>query len=632
LSRMSYLNVTYPNQIEPAPGDDLSGKKIVQVACGYYHTIFLDDNGNVYSCGLNSVGQLGYTNDGGVETPRKITPGTGDDLLDKTIVQVACGWYHTIFLDDNGNVYSCGENNNGQLGYTNDGNVETPRKITPATGDDLIGKTIVQVVCGYYHTIFLDDNGNVYSCGYNDNGQLGYTNDNIFNTNVFTPKQIEPAPGDDLSGKKIVQVACGSYHTIFLDDNGNVYSCGLNISGQLGYTNDGNVETPRKITPETRDDLYGKTIVQVACGNYYTIFISDIGDGGGGGGGGGEVVHIPLYVLESGIYNISVGQHGGLSGIKSESDTIIFQAREGGNGGDFDNNGVSGGSGGGAGGSPDGTKKLGGNEGATEEKISYQNKAGYTKTANGSGGGGAGEYSNNIGTGVGESSVNNGGNGISINIRNDNAVYGKGGDGGNYSSGGTVGIDGIDGTGNGGRGGDTGQNGGSGSSGIVIIRVKEGYSVDHSSLNVDPGLILHKIVSEKNGTLETVSHFKSSTTSDLQRHTYYGFFKYTATDILHFKIFGHVDNIASFEFKLGFESDVLYLQNLDGTVDEETIYIKSGVYYPLYFTCTNISTTLMNADIKYKRNGGTWQGLDNLGGTNFLYHLQTFPGTTSMSI
>ena len=36
-----------------------SNQRFVAISCGDYHTIGLDDQGNLYSCGDNSYGQLG---------------------------------------------------------------------------------------------------------------------------------------------------------------------------------------------------------------------------------------------------------------------------------------------------------------------------------------------------------------------------------------------------------------------------------------------------------------------------------------------------------------------------------------------------------------------------------------------
>ena len=78
-----------------------------------------------------------------------------------------------------GNIYSCGRNDKGQLGL---GHLEN--QITPTLIPDT-PSNIVQLVCGYIHNLFLDSEGNVYSVGYNNYGQLGlshYNNQNDTNT------------------------------------------------------------------------------------------------------------------------------------------------------------------------------------------------------------------------------------------------------------------------------------------------------------------------------------------------------------------------------------------------------------------------------------------------------------------
>lgn len=42
--------------------NNLEGKKIISIACGKLFTMVLSNNGNVYSWGINTYGQLGIGN------------------------------------------------------------------------------------------------------------------------------------------------------------------------------------------------------------------------------------------------------------------------------------------------------------------------------------------------------------------------------------------------------------------------------------------------------------------------------------------------------------------------------------------------------------------------------------------
>jgi len=45
---------------------------------------------------------------------------------------------------------------------------------------------------------------------------------------------VEPAQVEDMRSQKIVDVACGAYHTLVLSYEGKVFATGSNSSGQLG--------------------------------------------------------------------------------------------------------------------------------------------------------------------------------------------------------------------------------------------------------------------------------------------------------------------------------------------------------------------------------------------------------------
>jgi len=209
-----------------------------QKASGYYHTVFLMQDGTVRAVGQNAYGQLG---DG--TTVDKSTP---VDIGLTGVQGVAAGANHTVFLMTDGTVRTVGRNDYGQLG---DGT--TVDKSTPVD----IGLTGVQgVAAGDYHTIFLMQDGTVKTVGRNNYGQLGD------GTTVD-----KSTPVDILSG--VQSAAAGNSHTVFLMDDGTVRTVGYNNFGQLG---DGT--TTSKSTPV---DI-GLTGVQgVAGGAYHTVFLMD---------------------------------------------------------------------------------------------------------------------------------------------------------------------------------------------------------------------------------------------------------------------------------------------------------------------------------------------------------------------
>lgn len=70
----------------------------------------------------------------------------------------------------------------------------------------------------------------IYSWGKATSGQLalGETDDEL----VDTPKLV---PFYDGFTMKVVDIACGAEHSVFLTNDGMVYTCGSNDFGQLGH-------------------------------------------------------------------------------------------------------------------------------------------------------------------------------------------------------------------------------------------------------------------------------------------------------------------------------------------------------------------------------------------------------------
>lgn len=59
----------------------------------------------------------------------------------------------------------------GQLGL---GGIDEEIVVEPRKCEFFHGKTVCDVGCGLKHTVFLLDDGTVYTCGCNDLGQLGH--------------------------------------------------------------------------------------------------------------------------------------------------------------------------------------------------------------------------------------------------------------------------------------------------------------------------------------------------------------------------------------------------------------------------------------------------------------------------
>ena len=94
--------------------------KIVAVACGAGHSVVLTDQGAAYAWGLGMNGQLGLApaeDDGGEpELANSAEPRRMDSLRQLNITGVACGFAHTMLVDDKGTLFACGWNNQGQAG------------------------------------------------------------------------------------------------------------------------------------------------------------------------------------------------------------------------------------------------------------------------------------------------------------------------------------------------------------------------------------------------------------------------------------------------------------------------------------------------------------------------------------
>ena len=183
----------------------------------------MDDEGFIWSFGENNSGQLGTGNDTDFNVPQKL-------LNLPPVVFVACGSTHTLMITNDSNLWSCGSNRYGQLCHGDTEDRSKPQKTSISN--------ISKISAGWDYSIFENNKGEIFSCGSNKSGQcgLGYSN-----SLQIAPSLIHNAPSN------IVQFVCGGHQSLFLDSEGNVYSVGNNLYGQLGLGHNRNQNELSKI-------------------------------------------------------------------------------------------------------------------------------------------------------------------------------------------------------------------------------------------------------------------------------------------------------------------------------------------------------------------------------------------------
>ena len=217
----------------------MNGKKIIQILAGEYYTVALDDDGKAYILRSKTI----------------CLSNIGNELKGKKIISISVGYAHIVAIDERGKVYTFGANNYGQLGdVTTDGS-EVPICISNKE-NELKGKKIISISAGENHTVALDEEGKVYAWGNNEYGQLG----DGTTTNSPLPICISDKE-NELKGKRIISISAGEAHTVALDEEGKVYTWGYNRCGQLGDgTTNGGSLLPICISNK-ENELKGKRIV-----------------------------------------------------------------------------------------------------------------------------------------------------------------------------------------------------------------------------------------------------------------------------------------------------------------------------------------------------------------------------------
>ncbi|XP_044469876.1 ultraviolet-B receptor UVR8 isoform X2 [Mangifera indica] len=206
---------TTEDALVPQKIQAFQGVSIKMVAAGAEHSVAVAENGDLYGWGWGRYGNLGLG-----DRNDRLIPGKIPTLNGERMVMVACGWRHTISVSSSGGLYTYGWSKYGQLGHGDFKDHLVPHKLE-ALGDSFIS----QISGGWRHTMAVTSDGKLYGWGWNKFGQVGVAD----NADHCSPVQVK-FPDD----QKVVQISCGWRHTLAVTDQQNVYSWGRGTNGQLG--------------------------------------------------------------------------------------------------------------------------------------------------------------------------------------------------------------------------------------------------------------------------------------------------------------------------------------------------------------------------------------------------------------
>uniref|UniRef100_A0A3Q4BQQ8 BTB domain-containing protein n=1 Tax=Mola mola TaxID=94237 RepID=A0A3Q4BQQ8_MOLML len=228
------------------------------------HVVFKNtDPTEVYTWGNNTNFSLGHGNQESRQHPELV------DVFARTgvyIKQVVLCKFHSVFLSQKGQVFTCGHGQGGRLGHGDEQTYLVPRMV-----EGLIYHHCSQVAAAKDHTVVLTEEGYVYTFGLNTFHQLGLAPPPA---SAHVPKQVF---SKTLKGRTVIGVAAGRFHTVLWTREA-VYTMGLN-GGQLGYLLDPNgekcVTAPRQVSALHHKDV---TIAMAAASDGATVVVTEKGD------------------------------------------------------------------------------------------------------------------------------------------------------------------------------------------------------------------------------------------------------------------------------------------------------------------------------------------------------------------
>ena len=203
-----------------------------KITSSYNNASAIDNNGKIWSWGINDAGQLGNNTVVCYSTPVAIG-GTN-----KTFCQIGAGRYHILAIDKNGKAWAWGANSTGCVGNNTAVNYSTPVAVAGTT------KTFCSISSDIFTSIALDKNGKAWTWGYSAYGELGI--------NTTAPRSTPVAVCGNHTFCKINTGYYDGFTHIAIDKNGKLWAWGQNAGGEIGDNSVVSKRTPVAVLGATK--------------------------------------------------------------------------------------------------------------------------------------------------------------------------------------------------------------------------------------------------------------------------------------------------------------------------------------------------------------------------------------------